>query len=366
MPAGAAPSPRTEFARVAALSHRGPRSYNSGMAPHHCRIEAPARVHLGFIDLNGDFGRQFGSIGVAIEGFDTVILAEPHAELRVSGAQAERAEGYVRRLLQALGETRGVNLHVEHAAPPHVGLGSGTQLALAVAAAVSGALGLAADPRELATLVGRGQRSGIGLAVFAQGGFIVDGGRGPATVVPPVIARLEFPSAWRAVLVFDAAATGLHGAAERAAFATLPPMAEAVAARLSRHCLVGLLPAVAEQDFAGFCTHLAAVQREIGSYFAPAQGAPVVSPRVAAALVLAAREFGLTGCGQTSWGPTGFVFAPDFATAQRYTEALAGDPAAAGTTTSIVQACNHGAVSEGALPALRRVPLRTSNSRIPS
>ena len=30
-------------------------------------VKTPARLHLGLIDLNGDLGRLFGGIGVAID-----------------------------------------------------------------------------------------------------------------------------------------------------------------------------------------------------------------------------------------------------------------------------------------------------------
>jgi len=35
------------------------------------RVTAPARLHLGFLDLNGAIGRRFGSIGLAIDKPET-------------------------------------------------------------------------------------------------------------------------------------------------------------------------------------------------------------------------------------------------------------------------------------------------------
>ena len=35
-------------------------------------VSAPARLHLGFLDLGGGLGRRFGSLGVAIDGCDTL------------------------------------------------------------------------------------------------------------------------------------------------------------------------------------------------------------------------------------------------------------------------------------------------------
>lgn len=281
-------------------------------------VEAPARLHLGFVDLHGGLGRRFGSIGLAIDGPVTRVQAAPAARLVVDAPDATttaRVMDLVARLCARLAPARALRVCVDATAPAHAGLGSGTQLALAVAQAVSRALGVAAPLRELADLGERGLRSGIGIAAFEGGGFIVDGGRGAATATPPLLARLHFPDDWRCVLLFDDASAGLSGQRERAAFATLAPMSEATAGELARQVLVGLMPALVERDFAGFSRAVAAVQRANGEYFAPVQGGPYASARVGDLLAGIARNFGLAGIGQSSWGPTGFVFAPDAAVA---------------------------------------------------
>lgn len=313
----------------------------------HCvRIEAPARLHLGFVDLNGGLGRRFGSIGLAITGLDAAVCAAPSQHLQVEGVDAARATRYAAQALAGLGAKRAVHLTVECAAPAHAGLGSGTQLALAVAAACAEVLGYAASPRSLAQYVGRGQRSGIGLAAFEGGGFLVDGGRGPQTAVPPLLARLTFPAAWRIVLILDRCCDGLSGRDETSAFDALPTMTAEAAGALARLTLVGLLPAVAEADFGGFCRHLAAVQALIGSYFSPAQGGAFTSPRVAEAAQATVDAFGLPGIGQSSWGPTGFVFVPDEARALAVLAALRERYAeSTDLAFMMVAACNRGALA---------------------
>lgn len=314
-------------------------------------VRAPARLHLGFIDLHGGLGRRFGSVGLAIEGLDAVVTARPAAPgtCDVRGVDAARAASLARRVLAALGPALGVEVDVRQVAPAHAGLGSGTQLGLAVAAAIAGTLRRERSPRELAALVGRGQRSGIGIAAFEGGGLIVDGGRGSGAHSAPCIARLPLPPAWRAVLVFDEAHRGLHGADERQAFASLPPMAEAEAAVLARWCLVGLLPAVAEADFDLFARAVAEIQARIGAYFSPHQGGSLyTSPRVAALLAAVQRRHGLRGAGQSSWGPTGFVFTPDAAVAADVEQEIVRHPSLGdGLRVQTVTACNRGAIIEG-------------------
>ncbi len=281
-------------------------------------VHAPARLHLGFVDLNGGLGRRYGSIGLTIDGLDTRVRAAPASRLVVDCADDEitaRVTELLARLCARHAPGRAVRLVVETTAPAHAGLGSGTQLALAVAQAAARALGVAAPLRELATLSERGQRSGIGIAAFEGGGFVVDGGRGATDAPPPLLARLCFPNDWRCVLLFDDTIEGLSGQRERAAFVHLPRMSEAAAGALARQVLVGLMPALVERDFASYSNAVAAVQRANGEHFAPAQGGLYASARVAGLLAAVARELGLGGIGQSSWGPTGFVFAPDAASA---------------------------------------------------
>jgi len=285
-------------------------------------VVAPARLHLGFVDLNGGLGRSFGSIGLAIDGMDVRVWARPAERCDVRGADPARVVPILERVCARYAPGRAVDVLVEQRAPAHAGLGSGTQLALAVADAAARALGVTAGARELAALAGRGLRSGIGIGAFEGGGFLVDGGRGPASTTPPLIARLAFPAAWRCVLLFDDHLAGLSGQRERAAFAELPRMSEADAATLSRVVLVGLLPALAEADFDAFSRSVATVQAAVGDYFAPAQGGRYTSSRVGAMLEGLARESGLPGIGQSSWGPTGFIFAPDAAQAAAVAAAI--------------------------------------------
>ncbi len=58
----------------------------------------------------------------------------------------------------------------------------------------------------------------------------------------------------------------------------------------------------------------------MGAYFGPLQGGAYVSQGVAAAIGWLAEQ-GLTGIGQSSWGPTGFAFVPSEAEGQRLLDA---------------------------------------------
>ncbi len=314
------------------------------------RIESPARLHLGFVDLNGDLGRRFGGLGLALEDLSTTVVAEPSAALRVTGDDAARAEEYARRTLRALDLPSQLTLTVENAIPIHAGLGSGTQLALAVSAAIAGSFGLNRNIRELASVTGRGQRSGIGIGVFETGGFVIDGGRAEDTVVPPLIARFAFPEDWRVLLICDDNHRGLNGVAEISAFESIEPMAHETVGELCRLTLMGIFPALIERNFESFSTHIAAIQTAIGDYFGPLQGGPFTSGNVAEAIDWIRAAHTICGVGQTSWGPTGFVFIDSESRARRILDDLAGRfGAVAGLSFSVHRGRNRGAeISHGA------------------
>ena len=275
------------------------------------RVCTTARLHLGFLDLAGDLGRKFGSIGLAIDGFPTEVRMRRAAQFASRGVESERAAQLVRRLADVLKRPPDVAVEIAAAIPAHAGLGSGTQLALALAAAFRRLNDLPPNTAADTAILERGARSGVGVALFESGGFVLDAGRGPATIVPPILARLAFPPAWRVVLLLDANLAGVHGEVERAAFAALPPLASSAAAELCRRALMQIAPGVAEADFRAFGEGVSAIQRILGDHFAPAQGGGrFTSPRVGA--VLSRLEAaGAIGVGQSSWGPTGFAFAAD-------------------------------------------------------
>ena len=195
---------------------------------------------------------------------------------------------------------------LQRAIPAHAGLGSGTQLALAIAAAVRHLHGLESSAPDIdAALLGRGLRSGIGIALFGQGGFVVDGGRGEASTIPPLLTRVPVPSDWRVLLLHDPGYQGLSGEQEKRAFRMLPPMAESDVGRICRLVLMQVVPALMEFDLPRFGGGITEIQRILGRHFAQAQGGLFASPRVGAALQWLERE-GAMGIGQTSWGPSGF------------------------------------------------------------
>jgi beta-ribofuranosylaminobenzene 5'-phosphate synthase len=317
-------------------------------------VDAPARLHLGFLDPNASLGRGFGSIGLTIDAFGTRITAQRAEEQRIVGAHGDAQRARIAQFLDRLHAAYGgppVVIEVHQAPRAHAGLGSGTQLALAVGTAFARLLGRSPASVELAALLGRGARSGIGTLGFDHGGLIVDGGPGAANRVPPMLSRLTFPEAWRILLIDDTHREGLHGEEERRALAALAPFPQALAAHLCHLVMMRVLPGVAEQDFDAFARGIGEVQRTIGQYFAPVQGGMFTSSAVAAALTaLEPLDTPDTaGIGQTSWGPTGFAFFRSAQDAERgLAAAINASRGTPGMVCSVVSASNRGGVVHAA------------------
>jgi len=308
------------------------------------RVTTTARLHFGFLDPSGRGTRPFGSFGLSLDQPKTRLILTPARTFQVSGPERERAERYLKSIARSCGIEAAYKLHIEEAIPPHAGLGSGTQLALAVGSAFAALEGLSLDPQEIAARLGRGLRSGIGIATFAQGGAVLDGGP-REDGLPQLISRLPFPAEWRALLIFDATSSGLAGASETTAFNSLPDFPESKTDELYRRIMQGALPALAEADFKTFCEHVGYLQACMGAYFAPLQGGLYASQRVGEVLEWLRSE-GVIGLGQSSWGPTGFAFAASAAEGEALFGRVRARDQHSGLSFALAQGRNEGAKIE--------------------
>ncbi|WP_255148968.1 beta-ribofuranosylaminobenzene 5'-phosphate synthase family protein [Halorarius halobius] len=274
------------------------------------RVSAGARLHVGFQNLSLAHERLYGGVGVT--------LAEPRVTVRAAPADEvdcadPLAAEYARRSCDVL-DVPGVAVTVEESLPRHVGLGSGTQLALAVLAAVARAHDRDPQVREHAPALGRGGRSGVGVAGFEAGGFVVDAGHPterfttdrPADgewTVPPVLARHAVPDDWRFVVALPDTAAGRSGDDEDASMRSVveradPAIADEVATLLVRR----LLPAVAAGRLEAFGTALGEFGRLNGAWYADEQGG-VYRPPAGDIVEQLGDARAVHGVGQSSWGP---------------------------------------------------------------
>ena len=272
------------------------------------QVKTPARLHFGLIDMNGNMGRFYGGLGAAINQPNTILQAQHSETFSVSGEKTELVTSFARRFFEAYNIKGNVSIHVEQAIPEHRGLGSGTQLALAVASALSKLFQVKASAQELSHVMGRMKRTGVGTAVFEQGGFVVDGGKKMkdysivSDSLPPLIFRQPFPEDWKFVVAVPDAKKGLAKTEEKNAFAQMPPMPVELVGRVCRLIMMKMLPALVDQDIEGFGDALTTIQVVVGDYFADVQGG-TFSSSAAAESIDFMKACGAYGAGQSSWGP---------------------------------------------------------------
>src|SRR6476661_9506204 len=156
------------------------------------RIEAPARLHFGMLDLRGSLGRRFGGIGAGIFSPSLQLEAKRAESLECEGPDADRAAAFAQRYFASQGLREAVRIRIHRGIPSHAGLGSGTQLALAVARAIAELYDLPREISALAVAMGRARRSAIGTWLFDGGGFVVEGGRTEhRDRIAPLLARIS-------------------------------------------------------------------------------------------------------------------------------------------------------------------------------
>lgn len=278
------------------------------------QARAPSRLHFGLLSLTPtDWPqRRFGGVGMMIEQPGIQITIQPSDQWQATGPLSERALEFAQRYLSSSPQKqiRPQHIIVEGTIRQHVGLGTGTQLALLIAKSLAHLQGEDLSAAELAIRVGRGKRSAIGIHGSDRGSLIVDAGHRPASSgVAPMIAHVGVPEHWRVLLAIPRKHQGLHGKAERNAFDDLAK-AQGEQQRTERLCrliLLGLLPAVQEQDLITFGEAVHEINRLVGEAFAPSQGG-IWCSEITKDLIELYQKLGIHGPGQSSWGPTVFGF----------------------------------------------------------
>ena len=311
--------------------------------PNAVEVRTPARLHLGMMSFGVRTARAFGGVGVMVDRPGVHVRLRRADRFEARGLHGERALRFAQACVQGWGlEKVGCAIEVLAAPRSHVGLGSGTQLGLAIAAGMRHlfrgppdheAPGVphpaqepprpsdhdwlfdTSDALALARLVGRGRRSCVGVYGFSRGGLIVEAGRSIA--VPeahddakrefsPMVARVRLPSNWRCVVILGRDVVGLHGEAEKAAFARLPPVPTEVSAELARIALLELLPAAVEGKFAEFARAVRTYGTLAGKPF-ETESRDLPHAVATERLLELLEELGFPGCAQSSWGPAVMV-----------------------------------------------------------
>ena len=282
----------------------------------HSEVEVvtPGRLHFGMLSFGQPLGRSFGGLGAMVAGCGITVRMKRSTTFSAQSHVGKRAIGVAQRCADAWGldEQSCCSIEVLDIPRQHIGLGTGTQLALAIAAGmqrlyVDGSGDAkqsmsADDAAALAQAAGRGLRSSVGVYGFGAGGIILESGKLQGEVTAPLVSRVAVPEAWRVVLFVQREAEGLHGDAERTAFAGLELVPIELTAELTRLAVMEILPATLSGRFIDFASAITAYGKLAGKPFERASSRLPYAGATARLFEWLDLQ-GIQGYAQSSWGP---------------------------------------------------------------
>ncbi len=247
------------------------------------RITTPCRIHLSLIDENGYTGRVDGGIGFMVDRPNVLLETSNSAdEFRIECNRYYKESVHVinekaSRVFKAFNiSNKNFHFNLTRYYPSHVGLGSKTQLSLAIAAAITKLKDINIPIRDLTKIVSRGGTSGVGWKGFEEGGFILDGGHdfgsgkeketflpsSASTSADPAITILRYPipENWRFVLVIPNVKKGAYGDNEVEVFQKHAPIPKEEVNEVSHQILMKIVPGIIKNNLKCFGEGLKRIQ----------------------------------------------------------------------------------------------------------
>ncbi|MCP4943928.1 MAG: beta-ribofuranosylaminobenzene 5'-phosphate synthase [Planctomycetaceae bacterium] len=287
------------------------------------RVCTGSRLHFGLLDTV----RPFGGVGVMLNTPSTEVLVSIADKFRCAHEYQDRIGPIAERIRKFNGAAALPSCRVEvlRSAPTHCGLGSGTQLALAVAESICLYQALKVEQGTIAnTLASRGQRSVVGTHGYWQGGMIYEAGDSEAgdseagdseadeKVITENLNAVQegvcLPKEWRvAVLRPLDHEFPVSGKQEREKFSRLKPASEKVGHELRRLVIEEIMPAARRGQFNSFADATRIYNELSGQLFASVQGGSYNGKAVTRVIEWLS-DRGVLGHGQSSWGPGVFAW----------------------------------------------------------
>lgn len=231
-------------------------------------IQAPARIHMTLIDLNGALGRIDGGIGFGIKDPHYRIEFTTTNKLTKDQEINEPEYGFFKDIHAQFLEKfkiqpKDVSIRILETIPNHFGFGSKTQLFMTFATGLAKIYEIKPSLREICSLINRGGTSGIGYQVFNQGGFHFDLGHSfgegmekssftpsSASHSAPALPffRTEFPENWKIFLLIPALPEGASNLQEIDIFQSYTPIPQKDVEKITHHIVFQLIPGILNQN----------------------------------------------------------------------------------------------------------------------
>lgn len=248
-------------------------------------VKTPSRLHFGFFNFS-----EFSSAGVAIEKPNFFIEVEKSGKLKVEGFSKERATRYAKIFIKKFNLDENLRVKIKEEIPKHVGLGSGTQLALAIGTAISKLFELNLDVENIAKITKRGKISKVGIFAFKYGGFVVDNRKD---------FNCKLPENWYWLVAIPRNKRGLSGRKENFAFINLPKISDEK--KLER-IKEKMIESAIKKDIYPFGKAINELDIENGKVFSKFQNGTYISKDVENGIKILLENDAFTA-GQSSWGP---------------------------------------------------------------
>lgn len=268
------------------------------------KIIAPAHLHAGNIDLSGDFGRLYGTIGFTIDYPQLVVKIEKGENIEANDVYALKFA----KIISSSLNIKGFKIVVEKRFIEYAGLGYITSLGLAIGVGVSRFFDLGLDIEDVALIIKRGLVTALGVYACKYGGFIVEGGFRKEFVeksVPPLIFRSEIPENWVFVVVVPRVPwqkiVRMRIEKEDKILKEISIPSEE-SSYLSRLVLMKIIPAFIEKDLKVFGEALTEFNKRLGYYWEKYQGG-IYCDKIVEKGIEIMIKYAYSAC-QSSWGPT--------------------------------------------------------------
>jgi beta-ribofuranosylaminobenzene 5'-phosphate synthase len=306
------------------------------------RIQTGRRLHFGLFSPLPvpELDLVYGGLGVMVDAPGVIATGTASNSWSASGHHNERVKSILDRLITAHPALSPMDIVVEFMAPAHQGWGTGTQLGMAISRLCYSALNIAWSAADAAKLLGRGQRSGIGLVGFDEGGLLLDDGKPLHSEQPGHVKSLPMPIDWTFVLVEPGQEHGLHSEEERRAFSRLSKVDVKTVSQLRTLAMNVLIPSAKANDFDQFASHLTKYNRLAGSFYRGVQHGDYGTQQTEERLILM-EEHGAMGRGQSSWGPGLFALFPNPKAAEAFCTSCSL-PGCRMIVARTLTSCNHG------------------------
>ncbi|MBD22473.1 MAG: hypothetical protein CL572_02255 [Alphaproteobacteria bacterium] len=275
-------------------------------------VDSPARIHLGFLETNENSLRKFGSIGLGITHYKNIFKIE-FSNKREVICDNKILKEKIFKILEIFSNLKKIyncKITVNQYIPIHKGLGSGTQHSLTTGFLISEFNSLNMSIEQISELLNRGKRSGIGIEVFKRGGFVIDlGKKKNSGLLPLKIFEYKWPKEWKIILIQDENFFGLHGRDENKEFLNIKKIKKSFVQENCFVTMMHILPGIVERDFENFTKGVSVIQKNMSKVFYGKSN--IYASKNITKIFNYLNSNGYCGYGQSSWGPTGFIFCQD-------------------------------------------------------